>query len=148
MKAIRTLYPEYDLLPDEILAEDVRRRYEPQFPLSWDSDFISKGGFFSGKVNSSILADLYALRGDAYIQAARRSDALADYQRLKSDAWTGEERSLPRNVYFDERGARVATYPLLGRLHLRHSNLRAYSIRCSHCLDGPLPNSVLHSGNG
>jgi tetratricopeptide (TPR) repeat protein len=106
IKAFRELYPEYDLLPDEILADVVRRRFQPQFPQSWDRDFISKGGAFKGKVASTILPDLYALRGDAYMKAGRRAEALADYRRLKSDAWDGPEPSLPRHVYFDERGAR------------------------------------------
>jgi tetratricopeptide (TPR) repeat protein len=43
LRAFRTLYPEYDLLPDEILAEAVRRRYEPQFPQSWDVGLYFKG---------------------------------------------------------------------------------------------------------
>lgn len=63
IKAFRMLYPEYDLLPDEILAEALRRRYEPQFPESWDADFISKEGAFNGRVASSILPDLYTMRG-------------------------------------------------------------------------------------
>lgn len=32
IKGFRTLYPEYDLLPDEILAEVIRRRYFSNFP--------------------------------------------------------------------------------------------------------------------
>jgi hypothetical protein len=67
IKPLRTLYPEYDPLPDEILAEAVRRRYQPKFPQSWDADFISKAGVFSGKIASSILPELYVMRGDAYI---------------------------------------------------------------------------------
>lgn len=31
IKGFRTLYPEYNLLPDEILADAVRRRYFPKF---------------------------------------------------------------------------------------------------------------------
>jgi tetratricopeptide (TPR) repeat protein len=111
IKAFRMLYPEYDLLPDEILADAVRRRYEPQFPQSWDADFISKAGWFKGKINSSILADLYILRGDAYMKAGRREDALTDYRRVKSDAWDGEERLSPRHMYFNERGNRNYDLP-------------------------------------
>jgi tetratricopeptide (TPR) repeat protein len=111
IKAFRELYPEYDLLPDEILADVVRRRFQPQFPQSWDQDFISKSGAFKGKVASTILADLYVLRGDAYMKAGRRAEALADYRRVKSDAWDGQEASLPRHVYFDERGARKFDSP-------------------------------------
>jgi tetratricopeptide (TPR) repeat protein len=103
MKAFRTLYSEYDLLPDEILAEVVRRRYYPQFPQSWDADFISKGGSFNGKIASTILADLYVMRGDAYMKAGRRTEALADYRRVKSDAWSVGEL---RDMYFTERGNR------------------------------------------
>jgi len=106
IKAFRALYPEYDTLPDEILAEVVRRRYQPQFPQSWDTDFISKPGPDNGKINSSILPDLFAMRGDANMKAGRRADALADYRRLKSDAWSGEEQYLPRHQYFDARGLR------------------------------------------
>ena len=111
IKAFRTLYPEYDLLPDEILADAVRRRYEPQFAQSWDGRFISKGGAFNGKIVSSILPELYVMRGDAYMKAGRRVDALSDYRRVKSDAWAGEERLLPRHAYFDERGNRNYDLP-------------------------------------
>jgi tetratricopeptide (TPR) repeat protein len=63
VSAFRTLYPEYGLLPDEILADAVRRRYQPQFPVSWDATFISKGGSFNGKIASSILPELFVMRG-------------------------------------------------------------------------------------
>lgn len=106
MKAFRTLYPEYDLLPNEILAEAVRRRYFPQFPKKWDDEFISRGGNFRGKIMSSILPELYIIRGDAYMKAGRQAEALADYRRVKSDAWGGEEHLMPRHMYFDERGSR------------------------------------------
>jgi tetratricopeptide (TPR) repeat protein len=111
MKAFRILYPEYDPLPDEILADDVRRRYQPQFPQSWDADFISKEGASSGKVASSVLVDLYVMRGDAYMKAGRRGKALADFQRVKSDAWSGPDASMPRHVYFTERGTRNFELP-------------------------------------
>jgi len=111
IRAFRTLYPEYGLLPDEILAEAVRRRYQPQFPESWDADFISKGGDFNGKIASSILPDLYVMRGDALMKAGRRTEALADYRRVKSDAWDAEERLLPRHMYFNGRGSRNYDLP-------------------------------------
>lgn len=111
IKSFRMLYPEYDLLPDEILAEAIRRRYEPQFPQSWDVDFISKEGAFKGKVASSILPDLYIMRGDAYMKAGRRADALADYRRVMSDAWEGQEQLMPRHMYFTERGNRNYDLP-------------------------------------
>jgi tetratricopeptide (TPR) repeat protein len=111
MQALRALYPEYDLLPNEILADAVRRRFQPQLPESWDADFISQAGAFKGKILSSVLADLYAMRGDAYIKAGRRTEGLADYRRLKSDAWSGDEASLPRHTYFDERGRRNFALP-------------------------------------
>jgi tetratricopeptide (TPR) repeat protein len=107
MRTFRALYPEYDLLPDEILVEDVRRRYEPQFPESWDADFTSN----KGKVLSTILPDLYAMRGDAYMKAGRPAAALADYNRLKSDAWASEGQLLPRNTYFTARGSRNYELP-------------------------------------
>jgi tetratricopeptide (TPR) repeat protein len=111
IRAFRTLYPEYDSLPDEILAEAVRRRYQPRFPQSWDADFISKAGAFEGKIGSSILVELFVMRGDAYMKAGRRAEALADYRRVKSDAWSGPERSLPRHMYFNERGIRNFDLP-------------------------------------
>lgn len=111
IKSFRMLYPEYDLLPDEILAEAIRRRYEPQFPQTWDADFISKQGAFKGKIASSILPDLYIMRGDAYMKAGRRADALADYRRVKSDAWEGQEQLMPRHMYFTERGNRNYDLP-------------------------------------
>jgi tetratricopeptide (TPR) repeat protein len=111
IRAFRTLYPEYDALPDEILAEDLRRRYEPQFPESWDTEFISNTGFSRGKINSSVLVELYVLRGDAYMKAGLVGEALADYRRVKSDAWAGDEPLLPRHIYFDERGMRNVGLP-------------------------------------
>ena len=106
IKAFRKLYPEYDLVPDEILAEAVRRRYQPQSPKSWDADFISKGGFSNGMISSTILSELYVMRGDAYMKLGRRADALADYRRVKSDVWSGEEQFLPKNIYFNKSGNR------------------------------------------
>lgn len=103
MKAFRSLYPEYDLLPDELLAETVRRKYEPQFPRSWDAEFISKGD----KVASSILPDFYILRGDAYMKAGRRAEALAEYQRVKSGL--GMEDLV--RLYFTPRGDRDYSWP-------------------------------------
>ncbi len=111
IRAFRTLYPEYDPVPDEILAEDIRRRYQPQFPQSWDRDFINKEGAFHGKIASSILPDLFALRGDAYMKAGRRAQALADYGRLKSNAWDGQEPYLPRQMYFKKSGTRNYELP-------------------------------------
>lgn len=46
------------------------------------------------------------MRGDAYMRAGQNVEALADYRRVKSDAWAGEERFLPRHMYFDESGGR------------------------------------------
>lgn len=109
--ALRTLYPEYDALPDEILAEAVRRRYQPQFPNTWDTDFISKGGASKRAIASSILPEFFVLRGDAYMKAGRRTEALADYRRVKSDAWVGDNKYLPRHLYFDARGMRNFRLP-------------------------------------
>lgn len=109
--ALRTLYPEYDSLPDEILADSLRRRYYPQFPQTWDVDFISKAGPFNGKLASSILPELYVMRGDAFMKMGRRAEALADYRRVTSDAWNGDEPNLPRDLYFDKRGLRNFEMP-------------------------------------
>lgn len=106
MKAFRVLYPEYDLLPDEILSEVIRRRYFPVAPKTWNDDFISGSKRSKGKVMSTILPELYIRRGDAYMKAGHRNEALADYRRVKSEAWGWEERLAPRHTYFDEDGAR------------------------------------------
>jgi tetratricopeptide (TPR) repeat protein len=106
VKAFRMLYPEYDELPDEILAEAVRRRYQPQFPQTWDADFISKAGVSKGTIPSSILPELFVMRGDAYMKSGHRAEALADYRRVKSGAWSGDEKYLPRHLYFNARGMR------------------------------------------
>jgi tetratricopeptide (TPR) repeat protein len=111
IKAFRTLYPEYGLVPDEILADAVRRRYYPQFPQSWDADFISDANKSKSKITSTILPELYVTRGDAYMKADLSAQALADYRRVKSDAWYGEERFLPRHLYFNERGDRNYELP-------------------------------------
>lgn len=104
LKAFRELYPQYDLIPDKIVAEDVRRRYEPQLPESWDSTFIAS----TAKVSSSTLSDLYALRGDAYMKAGQRGAALEDYARLKSGAWEGG----PLQNYFNANGGRDYSAPM------------------------------------
>ena len=105
LQAFRDLYPEYDMIPDEIVAEDVRRRYEPQFPESWDSSFINS----TSKVSNTDLAELYALRGDAYMKAGNRKAAAADYARLKSAAWSSNLNA--RTLYFDEGGSRNRDTP-------------------------------------
>jgi hypothetical protein len=64
-----------------------------------------------GKIVSSILVELFVMRGDAYMKAGRRAEALADYRRVKSDAWGGSEPSLPRHLYFTERGTRNLELP-------------------------------------
>jgi hypothetical protein len=51
------------------------------------------------------------MRGDAYMRAGRRTEALADYRRVKSDAWSGDEPTLPRHLYFNERGTRNFDLP-------------------------------------
>jgi tetratricopeptide (TPR) repeat protein len=112
IRAFRTLYPEYEALPDEILAEVIRRRYYPQFSKNWDAEFISGRGYSKEKkVSSTVLPDLFAMRGDAYMKAGRRAEALADYRRVKSDAWSGEEKNWPRHLYFDPQGARNFDLP-------------------------------------
>jgi hypothetical protein len=111
IKGFRSLYPEYDLLPDEILADTVRRRYVPNFSKKWNDEFISGGEHTGGKIFSSILPELYITRGDAYMKAGRRKQALADHRRVKSDAWGGKERFMPRHTYFDERGSRNHDFP-------------------------------------
>ena len=111
IKSFRTLYPEYESLSDEILADAVRRRFQPQFPQSWDADFISKSGAFEGKIASSFLIDLFVMRGDAYAKVGRSTEAQADYRRVKSDAWSGMEPPLPRHLYFNEQGTRSFDLP-------------------------------------
>lgn len=111
IKGFRALYHEYDLLPDEILAEAVRRRYFPNISKKWNDEFIARSNSNEGKVLSSILPELYATRGDAYMKAGRREKALADYRRVKSDVWRGEELFTPRHMYFDERGGRNIGLP-------------------------------------
>lgn len=107
MDAFRALYPQYGLIPDKIVAEDVRRRYDSQFPESWDANFTSN----KSRISSTVLPDLYALRGDAYMRAGRRAAALADYNRLKNDAaWGGSEQYLPRHTYFAD-GSRDYSSP-------------------------------------
>ncbi len=113
IKAFRTLYTEYDPIPDEILAEAVRRRYSPASPESWDRQFISTGSTSKGKVLSSILPDLYILRADACMKAGRRKLALADYRRVKSNAWSIEGGVTMRDLYFHENGSRRLDVPEL-----------------------------------
>ena len=59
----------------------------------------------------STLAELFLLRGDAYMKAGHRAEALADYRRVKSDAWSGDEKYLPRHLYFNARGSRNFDQP-------------------------------------
>jgi hypothetical protein len=45
------------------------------------------------------------------MKAGRRAEALAEYRRVKSDAWSGEERFLPRSMYFNASGNRNFDLP-------------------------------------
>jgi tetratricopeptide (TPR) repeat protein len=111
IQGFRALYPEYDLLPDEILADTVRRRFFPNYPKSWNDEFISGASLNGGKVSSSILPELYITRGDAFRKAGRKKLALADYRRVKSNAWREEGPLAPRNMYFNKRGDRNPDLP-------------------------------------
>ena len=107
----RALYPEYKLLPDEILADSVRRRFFPDYSKNWNDEFISGAGLNSGKVSSSILPELYIRRGDAYMKAGRSKLALADYRRVSSSAWRDEGGLAPRNMYLNGSGDRNPDLP-------------------------------------
>jgi tetratricopeptide (TPR) repeat protein len=102
MGPFRSLYPQYDDVPDTILAEMIRRRFEPQFSQTWDAEFIGS----THKIISSILPELYVLRGDAYLKAGKVAESQADYRRVKSDAWDTDGEYSPRKIYFDSRGLR------------------------------------------
>src|SRR5262249_35171281 len=95
----RRIYPEYDSLSDDVVAEKLRLQFFPEFTqASFTKQFLVE----SKELKTSVLADLYVKRGDAYAGLDDVRKANAEYDRVS--------RAFPEwaQVSFTEvRGKRV-----------------------------------------
>jgi tetratricopeptide (TPR) repeat protein len=75
----RKVYPEYDSVRDDVLADSLRRRLYPQMTYP---DF-SKAFLIDAKgVDEFVIAELYCKRGDMYAKMGNGADARKDYDRV------------------------------------------------------------------
>ena len=75
----RRLYPEYDSVPDDALAEKLRSLF---FPAMQYADFAKHFLIEAKDFKSTILPDLYLKRGDAYAAMKQTQKANAEYDRV------------------------------------------------------------------
>jgi tetratricopeptide (TPR) repeat protein len=75
----RKVYPEYDNVRDDVLADLLRRRLFPQMTYP---DF-SKAFLIDAKgIDEFVIAELYCKRGDMYARMGDGTDARKDYDRV------------------------------------------------------------------
>jgi tetratricopeptide (TPR) repeat protein len=101
IEQFRLIYPEYDSVPDNALAEKLRRLY---FPDLTPADFAHEFIMSDKKYSSGILPDLYVRRGDAYAALKQMQKADREYDRVS--------RAFPdwaRVVFTIENGRRTRT---------------------------------------
>ena len=98
----REVYPEYDSVRDDVLADSLRRRLYPQMSYP---DF-SKAFLIDAKgIDEFVIAELYCKRGDMYAKMGDGADARKDYDRVV--------RGFPESakMYLIERNGRWVRNP-------------------------------------
>ena len=75
--SFRKLYPEYDSVADDVVAEKLRRLFYPQM----DYATYAKHFLIEAKMEPTfVLVDLYLKRGDIYSKLGRQREAEAEAQ--------------------------------------------------------------------
>jgi tetratricopeptide (TPR) repeat protein len=78
--SFRKLYPEYDDVADDVIAERMRSLFFPELKYA---DF-AKQFLIEGKMEPTfVLSDLYLKRGDIYAKMGRTREADAEYDRVQ-----------------------------------------------------------------
>jgi tetratricopeptide (TPR) repeat protein len=76
----RRIYPEYDAVADDVVADLIRRRYYPQMTYEdFAKTFIIDA---KGMEDEFVTAELYAKRGDAYALLGDQVNSKKDYDRV------------------------------------------------------------------
>jgi tetratricopeptide (TPR) repeat protein len=75
----RRIYPEYDSVPDDVLCEKLRAQF---FPAMKYADFAKQFLIEAKEFKSTVLADLYVKRGDAYAALRQTQKANREYDRV------------------------------------------------------------------
>lgn len=78
--SFRKLYPEYDDVADNVIAEKMRALFFPQ--MSYE-DFSLQFLIEAKMEPSFVLSDLYLKRGDIYAKLGRQRQAEAEYDRVQ-----------------------------------------------------------------
>jgi tetratricopeptide (TPR) repeat protein len=81
IEEFRLIYPEYDAMPDQALAEKLRQLYFPQFsPSTFTNLFIISN---RKRWGSMFLPDLFLRRGDAFAALGQLEKAKREYDRVE-----------------------------------------------------------------
>jgi tetratricopeptide (TPR) repeat protein len=75
----RKVYPEYDDVRDDVLADLLRRRLYPQMTYA---DFSKEFLIDAKGMDEFVIAELYCKRGDMYAKEGRGGEARKDYNRV------------------------------------------------------------------
>ena len=98
----RKVYPEYDSVRDDVLADLLRRRLTPQMTYpDFSNEFLIK----AKGIDEFVIAELYCKRGDMYAKMGDGADARKDYDRVV--------RGFPESakMYLAERNGRWVRKP-------------------------------------
>jgi tetratricopeptide (TPR) repeat protein len=75
----RKIYPEYDGVRDDVLADSLRRRLYPQMTYP---DFSKEFLIDAKGIDEFVIAELYCRRGDMYARMGNGADAKKEYDRV------------------------------------------------------------------
>jgi|SRR5579872_472964 len=75
----RRIHPEYDAVPDDVLCEKLRALFFPEMNYA---DFAKQFLIEAKNFKSTVLADLYVKRGDAYAALKQTQKANREYDRV------------------------------------------------------------------
>ena len=78
--SFRKLYPEYDDVADDVIAEKMRALFFPELTYS---DFAKQFLIEAKMEPTFVLSDLYLKRGDIYAKMGRTREADAEYDRVQ-----------------------------------------------------------------
>jgi len=141
LKQFRSLYPEYDLVSDEILCRKLNALFYPQMEYKVFAKQLLEE---NGKWELSLLNDLYEKRGDAYLMSGEYERGVRDFNRIfkampnyadSTDRW----RALGTNKSGDEYylDVKSAEFPKSGPVHLwikkatkKATEVTAYEMDC------------------
>jgi tetratricopeptide (TPR) repeat protein len=139
LKQVRSLYPEYDNVPDDVFVRKLHDLFWPTLDyLSFKHDMVTT----NGTAVSTMLHDLYEKRGDAYLSAGELRRGALDFKRIfdAMPIWASSEdkwQPLGDGSLLDVKSVKSAFASLPARLSLKTVGLdqnytvQSYMIDCN-----------------